>query len=127
MQPPIQRTVEEPERVRVLAKGTTVPTSWTTVYTPEANQRTSITWISFVSTDSTDYTLQIRLQDLAGTNIEIAQAMLVEDGEQWRPVKEVTRIPLITGWNLQIIGSGAGTINVHYLIAGVPSTVRKTS
>lgn len=121
----VQRVSDEPRRWRIFASGTTVPTSWTTVITgaksaaiKSSKQKTVITWVSFVSTDGSDYTLQIRLQDPAGTSYEIAQAQLVEDGEQWRPMKEVTAVPIPPGWLVQIIGSGAGTVNVHWVFAG---------
>lgn len=123
----ILRIKAEPRNWRIFASGTTVPTSWTTVITgaksatgiiKASKEKTVITWASFVSTDATSYTLQIRLQDPAGTNVEIAQAQLAADGQQWRPIKEVTAIPIPSQWKLQIIGSGAGTVNVNWLFAG---------
>ena len=117
--PSVQRVSLEPDTHRVLAYGTTVPTSWTTVYTVAQRVRTEIIWVSFVATNATAYTVQMRLQSPSGTNIEIAQAQLAGDGEQWFPLKESTTIPMDPGWKLQIIGSGAVSVAVNYLVSGV--------
>lgn len=123
----VQRVFNESRSWRIFAAGTTVATSWTTVLTGAksatgviraSKEKTVLTWISFVSTDASDYTLQLRLQDPAGTNYEIAQAQLVEDGEQWRPLRDGETLPLPSQWKLQMIGSGAGTVNVNWIIAG---------
>ena len=107
---------------KVFYRSTTVPTSWTaahTVPTSPQGARDLVTWATFTATDATAYTLQMRVVPLTGATAEIGQAQLAADGEQWRPMEPGVALPLEPGDQLQIIGSGAGTVNVNVYIAGV--------
>lgn len=112
------RRAPTPQRKRLGDGGSTVPTSWTTVFTVQPNTKTTITWSSFVATDSTAYTVQVRLLSPAAVGIPLAQAVSTGTGWQWRPFKGVTSVTIDSGWSVQIIGSGGGTINVAWYMSG---------
>jgi len=115
--------VPQEDNYRILAYGATVPDSWTTIY-PRSGQdnsrtKTTITYAIFKSTDATTYTVQIRFLDPSGVAVEGPQAQLAADGEFFIPYKDVVTEMVEPGWSVQIIGSGAGTVNVTYKFNGI--------
>lgn len=115
--------VHQEDNYRVLAYGETVPTAWTTVY-PRSGQdnshtKTTITYAIFKALDATTYTINTAFLDPSGVQVEGPQCSLAADGQFFIPYKDVVTAIIEPGWSFQIIGSGAGTVNVTYKIDGV--------